>query len=214
MFAYCGNNPVMLTDHTGHCACAWKAHCPGHNLSYKQDEAKIKKNSTPAVKPIQQADSSTNCYSYALRVVKKNINIEFRKYDPGTIEHNGDKKYAAPDGSSANTVLSYVINDLDYLEWTYTTGVKANTPIPAGSSMLALRVGTVGGRWDYHFMAKNSSDSNWSFKGGVDGPVFQVADGLTPNDISWDNYKLENDSWVTDKANRYTGTIEYVMITP
>ena len=75
---------------------------------------------------------------------------------------------------------------------------------------------------DYHFMKK--SGKIWSFKGRWSGAVFELKRGLTPNDVTWDQYYLKTiwpsgykfwksyKKYVVANKKYYTGKIRYMSV--
>jgi hypothetical protein len=108
--------------------------------------------------------------------------------------------------------------DMDAVDVKYSYAKGPNDYVSPGSSIIAMRTGVFDGGYDYHFMAKHSGDSFWSFKSGKDGPVLRIGNGLNPSQVAWSSYENMGippiDEWRANPVHAYTGPIEYLIISP
>jgi hypothetical protein len=144
-----------------------------------------------------------NCYAFAIGTYDK-------KVWPGSMSI-GDVSYS----SSSELVARYIESDMKARS-RGTYRVKGpNEKIPPHSSMIAIRVGfDENSIWDFHVMRKASNSDHWEFKAGDIGPVMELSNELTPNDVSWDLYdkKWFKDEWYVSKKGFYNGKIIYMII--
>ena len=111
-----------------------------------------------------------------------------------------------------------VVKDMEELRRKSTPANGPNDPVPKGSSIIAMKIGYFGGRWDYHFMAKHSGDSFWSFQTGQGGVAVKIEGGLNPEQVYWSSYDnigiAPEINLLVKTEDAYTSDTKYLIISP
>lgn len=142
--------------------------------------------------------SGFNCYSFA-------IGKYDRSYNPGYFSNRNINL------NSLSGIKYNVEQDQKSLGRSiYDSTVNGNISYHSWKIALRIRPGA-----DYHFMERsNTADSPWRFKAGVGGPVMQLLNGKTPDNITWDIYSkpLLSSKYKVHTSGYYNSSISYMII--
>ena len=129
----------------------------------------------PSIDNWGQIPTSINCYAFAIG--------HYAGINPGS-ESNSTLNTSIY--NTVETVAEYVIADLKALGRRARIIAGPNAPIFHNERRIAVRVSSklsLGGRYDYHFMAQNS-DGTWSEKHGANDASISHSSG-NPNTLPW-----------------------------
>ena len=165
MFAYCNNNPVNLTDPSGHFGAAAAIIASAIVAITLSACSKQPSSNVGAAKKYEESMSTNfNCYAYALG------ETEWR--------YVGGRPDAVTD-FDVDSVALMVMDDVKKLGRSIRPLESYDSPIDSNEYRIALRTGVE----DYHFMVQNS-DGSWSHKPGH--CKTRQIDGANPSVVPWD----------------------------
>jgi len=187
MFAYCGNNPVMMADHTGTIGIlailGIGALAVGMALLLSSSDA-------DSVKPndFREDETSQNCYGYA-------FNLPVYGSNPGD-HSNGPKLYTNSNKCTTDEVAEYVIRDMKEFNKDVRI-VSEPSQKQYNEYIVALKVQTqitIADITDFHF-AVQLSNGKWADKFVTSKARYNKLDGSA---IIWDF-----DGWQYDSNSVY-----------
>ena len=210
-YIYCLGNPCNNIDSSGHSVKEWVNKQVGVS-NFSIISAKGTK-------------IDYNCYGYAINIYS---GYTRQQLNPGCISDiKNYKKYTSFIG--AYRLAKLVKKDLEKLGRDAKILTKSNNKpgykTDKNHYLIAIRTTNKSKYpryYDYHFMKK--SGKIWSFKGGWSGAVFELKSGLTPNDVTWDQYYLKTiwpsgykfwksyKKYVVANKKYYTGKIRYMSV--
>ncbi len=210
-YIYCLGNPCNNIDSSGHSVKEWVNKQVGVS-NFSIISAKGTK-------------IDYNCYGYAINIYS---GYTRQQLNPGCISDiKNYKKYTSFIG--AYRLAKLVKKDLEKLGRDAKILTKSNNKpsykTDKNHYLIAIRTTNKSKYpryYDYHFMKQ--SGKIWSFKGGWSGAVFELKSGLTPNDVTWDQYYLKTiwpsgykfwksyKKYVVANKKYYTGKIRYMSV--
>jgi RHS repeat-associated protein len=174
MFAYCNNNPVNLTDPSGHFGAAAAIIASAIVAITLSGCSKQPSSNVGAAKKYEESTSTKyNCYAYALG------EKDWR--------YVGGRPDAVTD-FDVDSVALMVMDDVKKLGRSIRPLESYDSPIDSNEYRIALRTGVE----DYHFMVQNS-DGSWSHKPGQ--CKTRQIDGANPSVVPWDRILIDANIW-------------------
>ena len=199
LYVYCINDPVNCVDYNGQKALYWiNNQVAASNWSIMHSvKTKI----------------DFNCYGFAIGIYS---GYQRWALYPGfkSGKRNDYTKYV-----SVNEIAKRVVADLRAMRRSARIVYSPYVQCSKSEYLIAIRVVTKSSGYDYHFMRRDS-DGIWRFKGGWDAWVFELKRGLTPSNVSWDQYYVKVTGWLwapkktyaVKYKNVYNSSIIYMVI--